>query len=406
MPLVRGHDAYTAVEIAENLSTDPWGTVPSATAPQEWKSCPILSETMTLEREFYPKSKEFGEAGGLPFVEYGRGTVKGQLVVQPRYNQEWFWNLIAQFFCSELVQNDVELTTGTVLNTCNRHQFQFASALTKGFGLRVWKGGATQAGTIETFYGCMISRMVWEQPDDDVPRVTFDIIGKSVSLVNLTGAPKAVGIYNDTTVKTPIFVKARDLSNGPPASGSTYTQGTHFSFFGVGTFDDPTILKQLNIRGFTLTADRKLTAESAFANDPDTIEQPGVVETRDVTIEIRSLVEQDYATTGTTAKPYAQYLEKKESAVRIIYASTSVIAGTGPLQQRDAILLDMPKIVWEEARASISEPGAPPSIFKGRAILGTFAAPVGTPQTGDFRIYCVARDADDGTAQRWSIVVP
>lgn len=377
-PLVRGHDAYTVVEIAENATSATWGDTPTGTAPQEWKAIPIISETMTLERDFYPKSKEFGETGAVPFVEYGRGLVKGQIVVQPRYNQEWFWNLIAQFMGDEVITPTVDLA-GSALAGCNQHAFCFATALSKGFAVRVWKGGATQSGYIETFVGCMISRMVWEQPEDDLPRITLDIIGKSASAAALSGTPSVVGVLNGSGgAVTPIYVKPRDLSNNVGTDSKFQTGAT---------------LAQLNIRGFTLTVDRHLTFENAFANDPDTPEQPGVSETRDVTMEIRSLLEQDYASGG---KPYTEFLAKTQSKCRVVYASTSVVAGS----QKFAIMLDFPAIIWEEAKASISEPGAPPTNFKFRAINGTFVTPA-TPPTGsagDFRILSVVKTADDGSA--------
>lgn len=398
MPLVRGHDAYTAVEIAENTPASAWGSTPTGTGTG-WKAVPIISETMTLEREFYPKSKEFGEAGGVPFIEYGRGTVKGQLVIQPRYNQEWFWNLIAQFFGAEAITPDVTLVNATAATNCNRHTFSFSAALSKGFAIRVWKGGATQAGSIETFLGCMISRLVWEQPEDDVPRITLDIIGKSAAISNLTGTPTVVGVLNETGgAITPLFVKPRDLSNSPPAVGAPFVQGTTHSFFGIKE-DATSALNQFNIRGFTLTVDRHLTVENAFANDPDTIEQPGVNETRDVTMEIRSLVEQDYANAN---KPYSQYLNKTPSAIRVIYATAGPAIASN---QRHAIMLDLPNVVWEEAKASISEPGAPPTNFKARAILGTFinASTPPTGSAGDLRFVTTVNQSDDNDLV-WSIV--
>jgi len=387
-PLVRGHDAWTAVEIAENSLAATWGDVPSGTTPYEWKALPILSETMTVERESYPKSKEFGESGALPFVEPGATLVKGTLVIQPRYNQEWFWNLIAQFMGDEVLTPDVDIygvANGT--NVCNQHAFVFASALSRGFGLRVWKGGATQAGYIQNFMGCMISRMVWEQPEDDVPKITLDILGKMPAAPYTTlasaGPLSTVGQLAGGSVITPIYVKPRDMSN---------VVGTD-SKFQVGAS-----LAQLNFRGFTLTVDRHLTFETAFANDPDNPEQPGVSETRDITMDIRSQVEQDYLAAG---KPYREFLDKTVSKCRAVYASTSVVNGS----QKFAIMLDFPSVVWEEARAAISEPGAPPSNFKFRATNGTFVTPA-TPPTGsagDFRMICAVKPTDDGDAA-WSVL--
>lgn len=379
MALVRGHDAWTRFEFAENSTSATWGDTPSGTSPQEWKAVPILSESLTLDRDLFPTSREFGTTGGVEFVEYGRGLVRGSVTFHPRYNQEWMWGFFAQFFGDEVVNVDQDLIGGT-LATSNRHSFVFTDALTRGFACRVWKGGAAASqGYIETFLGCMISRLVWEQPAGDIARVTLDIVGKSVSIASASGNPSSVGALNGGSVVSPQFVKIRDLSSSP-----------------AGVFVS-TGLTEFNHLSFTLTADRKLTPEPAFANSPDSIEQPGVVETREVTLELQSVLETDY---NASNKPYREYIDKTESRARIIYESTAVVAGA----QEYSIMLDLPKLIWTDAQASVSEPGAPPTRFTGRAILGTPASPATPPSTQtDFRMICVVKPADDSSAA-WSVL--
>jgi len=376
-PLVRGHDAYTAVEFAENAAGDTWGAAPSGTTPYHYKRIPIISETMTLNREFYPKTNEYGESGAVPYMDQGRAFVSGSITFAPRYNQEWFWALMGQFFWDEVINTPNLDYTGAALTGANQHAFSFASTVPKGFALKIWTGGASAAGYIQTFLGCMITRMVWEQPEDDVPRITLDILGKSTSLSSLSGTPSDVGELNDGAVTTPQYVKPRDLSN----SVGTWSK-----------FQTGATLTQLNIRGFTLTVDRHIEFETAFATAPDTPEQPGVTETRDITMEIRSLLEQDF---GGTNKPYKEFVDRTTSKCRVQYASPNAMTGSA----RYVIMLDFPAVVWEEARASVSEPGAPPTNFKWRAISGTFATPATPPAAAsDMRILThvlSAEDADD-----------
>jgi len=418
MALIRGNSANSGMEIAENDPAGSWGTVlaNNATSPNEWKSIPLISETLTLDRALYPKSKEFGESGAQPFLEYGRGEVKGQIVIQGRYNQEWFWNLIAQFMGSEFRVADKDLEGGATVGSglCSIHAFYPSATQSKGFEARVWKlGDAVGSGSnyVELFTGLIINRIVWDQPDGDIAKLTLDVTGKSLAYIfgnaaNLPGNPSAIGLLGGSTAISPIYVKARDLSYNPPVVAAAYSQGTNFSFFGLGVSSSetsPTSMKQQNFTGFTLTMDRHVTAEGAFANDPDSPEQPGPTETRDIDLEIRGQLEDTYLAAD---KPYRFYVDKVRGKARIIYASTAVVSATGA--QKYVIMIDMPNILFTEAKASLSEPGAPPSNFKAKVLAGTFANPTshqsGTPDN-DIRILCAVRPNEEpSTPFKWSVV--
>lgn len=75
MVLVRGHDSHTAVEVGEEST---WGTAASTLY-----RVPILSESIALERDQFPRQREFGNTGALEFLESGRALVRGSITVYP-----------------------------------------------------------------------------------------------------------------------------------------------------------------------------------------------------------------------------------------------------------------------------------------------------------------------------------
>ena len=368
MVLVRGHDALSAVEVGEETSA--WGTAASGTMYR----VPILNESLALEREQFPKAREFGSTGSVEFLEPGRSVVRGAVTVHPRYDAAWFHILLAHSFGSEVVIPN-EWVNGIAAGTvdANTHGYTFAAALPMGLTFKVWKSGPTTAGYIDTFTGCIITRVVWEQPEDDIARVTFEFVGKTVTTNIASGSPAAAA--------GSVFLKARDLSRATSRVKTGSTLANNFS-----------------LRSLRLTWDRRIEEESAFLNDPDTLAKPGVIDTRDVTIELNGQLEQTYGAANT---PWTEFLAKTTSQCDIRYCAVEVVQGTNPY----SIRFHMPALIWEEVNNNLGEPGSNPFVARGRAIQGTVATQAGTDESGstvlatgpitDLRCFAAVQDGDD-----------
>lgn len=343
MVLVRGHDSHTAVEVGEEST---WGTAASTLY-----RVPILSESIALERDQFPRQREFGNTGALEFLESGRALVRGSITVYPRYDARWFYILLAHAFGTEAVVQDEWLDgSASGSNVANTHSFEFNSTLPTGLTFKIWKSGPNANGTVDTFTGCLISRMVWEQPEDDIARVTFDVIGSGVTNASASGNP--------ATSAGTVFLKARDLSrtNSRVKTGSA-------------------LANDFSVRSLRLTVDRRIEAEAAFLNDPDNIDKPGVIDTRDIQIELNGQLEQTY---GASDTPWTEFLAKTQSQCDIRYTADTVTQGSDPY----GIRLHMPAIVWEEVNNNIGEPGANPFTARATAIQGTATAQAGTDESG------------------------
>jgi len=389
MGLVRGYAPFAGVEYAElTQASDAWGDTPGGTTfPEEWRGVPFLSETMELKRDTLPKSKEFGEASSTVFLEYGRTSGAGSMILQPRYNQQWFWGLIGEFMGSETVTAATNIAGTGSQTACNRHAFHFGTALSKGFSLRVYKGGNTAAGYIDEYIGCMISKLTWEQNQEDLPKITLDIVAKGLKSgapAVITAAPQLVGKLRFGSVINPVYTKTRDLMNVFGTNSKVQVGAT---------------LTDLHISGFTLTVDRHLENAPVYTTDMDNPVQPGTIDTRDIEIELRTLLDDTYLNSG---KPNRDFIDGVlTTKCRIQYASATMVAATS---NPYAIMIDLPLIRWTEARGTLNTPGEIPHIFKARALRGTFATPTGIGgfTDDDLRVLMQVSDTDDATALKFS----
>lgn len=366
MVLVRGHDAFTALEIAEQ-------TVDWDTAGTTFYRVPLLSETLTYVRDLYPKSREFGATGAIDFIEPGRAVARGSITVHPRYNARWFHILMAHAFGSETVIPDEWVDGGASGTVGNTHGYTFAAALPNGLTLRVHKSGPSDSGYVDDFIGGLVSRVTWEQPEDDIARVTFDFVAKSVTTA------LASGIADPGATAGTVYLKPRDLSN----TGAMFETGASYGW-------------AQNIRSFRLIWDRNIDFEPNFLQDPDTPVKPGVTDTRDVTIEIGSLLEQNY---GAANSPWTEFLAKTESRLNIIYTSTSLVQGSDPY----AIRFNMPKMIWEAVENPVSAPAENPFTMRGRGVDGAVLNSAGydentvdaTGDPADLRCFIAVKNTDE-----------
>ena len=320
-----------------------WGTDPGS-----WDSAglrvPLLSETITVDQATLPESQEYGNLGGLESLDLGRRTISGQIQVEPRYESPWFIaTLLAQIFGYEDFEAD-KYHDDTAAIGVNSHLFNFNAALGEGLAANIFKvgpGPLITDGYIETVLGLLVTRMVWEQPEGDRPKVTFDLLGKSVSV--------DIGVANVlNAVPSANAVKYRDLER------------TESKLFFGATMQD------LNVGGFRLTVDRKINPSAAFLNDPDVLTKPGVEATREITLEITSQLEQDY---GAANKPTTEFLANALSQAHIVYASETDIISNKPY----VIRFDLPKLRWTSVGNALSDPGVAPTTFTGRALVGAIS---------------------------------
>jgi hypothetical protein len=279
MVLVRGNDPFTGVEFAEQ--TVDWKTA----ATSGFISAPLMTEGMTLERDQLPVPKELGGTGYREFFEYGRKFVRGTMTVLPRYDSKFMHKFLAHAFYSETLATDswVDGTTlaGSGANPPgNSHIYQFSPTLPKGLTIRVHKGGQS-LGKYDEFIGCMVNQFTIEQPENDVMRLTFTFLGYDITTASQSGAPAAISGV--------VPVRIRDYGNtyGYVKSGATATA--------------------LNVKGFRINVDRKLEMDSAFLNNLDDINQPGITDVREVNVELQGSLEQDY---GAANKPHTEFLAK------------------------------------------------------------------------------------------------
>lgn len=368
--LVHGNDAWTALQIGQQTSA--WGTAATGSGNETFYTVPLVTETLNLQRDVFPPPREFGGAGYREFIEFGRSFVQGSFTVLGRYDAKWFNILLAHAHYSELAVVTECFVDGTALAAGNNtHIYHFSATLPLGLTIKVWKGGAAAAAanaTVETFVGCMITGFTVEQPENDVARFTFNFIGKSVASAAGSGSIAAIGGLAP--------IKTRDLSN-------TYSK------FLTGT--TPTAL---NFRSFRLTVDRHLELDPSFMNSPDTVEQPGIADVREVTGEIQSFIEQDFYNRAN-ATPYADFQAKTKSKISIIFAAN---ATDFPLGVRTyALRLELPAIYWERADVSIKEGGVNDATYAFRAVSGTFDQTGNLPdtQTGDLRALTTVKETDE-----------
>jgi len=149
---------------------------------------------------------------------------------------------------------------------------------------------------------------------------------------------------------------------------------------------------QLNFRSFKLTVDKHIDLESSFLNTPDAFDQPGASETRDVTLEVNTFLEDDYA---AQHKPFYDFANRHPSGASkaniVYYASVDeVFASNGYIWR-----MELPALYWEAADPSAKEAGAIPTSWRGRGIKGTTLVPnTGShPTSTDLRMVSAVKDA-------------
>lgn len=337
--VVRGHDSLSGLMLQ---LAGTWGVDPASWDANGLR-VPLLSETITVDQATLPESQEYGNLGGLESLDLGRRTISGQIQVEPRYESPWFIGcLLAQIFGYEDFEADKWHDESAAIGV-NSHLFNFNAALGEGLAANIFKAGPgpITSGYVETVLGLLVTRMVWEQPEGDRPRVTFDLLGKSVSV--------DIGVANVlNAVPSANAVKYRDLE-----------RTESMLFFGA-------TMQALNVSGFRLTVDRKIQPSAAFLNDPDVLTKPGVEGTREITLEITSQLEQDY---GAAFKPTTEFLANTLSQAHIVYASETDIIADKPY----VIRFDLPEMRWTSIGNALSDPGVAPTTFTARATVGTIA---------------------------------
>ena len=375
MVLVRGNDPYVGVEFAQQ--TVNWETA----ATTGWQSCPLLSESLTLEREQLPVPKELGGSGYREFFEYGRKFVRGTLTVLPRYDSKFIHQLFAHAMYSETVVPDTYVN-GFALNgggganpPGNTHLYQFSATLPKGLTIRVHKGGQS-LGKYDEFVGCMVTQLTIEQPENDVMRCTFTFLGYNLTTTSQSGALSAIGGV--------VPVRIRDYGNtyGYVKTGATLTA--------------------LNVKGFRINIDRKLELDTAFLNNLDSVAQPGITDVREVTCELQGSLEQSY---GDANRPHTEYLAKTNSKADIMIAADESVTANllynsgGAASRPYAMRFEFPSIYWTRVPDSVQSGGANDVTYAFTAIKGTMDSTGSLPDSvsSDFRILASVKDTDEPT---------
>ena len=327
MTIVRATEQYTAIEIQEALT---WGTDPGSWAAAPVYRVPFRSEDLHMEDEFFPDPAEFGTLGGLSSIDSGRRVVRGTLVVEPVYSENWFWKLFGCCFGGEDLVVDRAVTDDTVAATnLNTHIFTpgpgIFSGTNQGLAMRVWKAGVGPAasGWVDTITGLLVTKWTWDQPEGDRSTLTIEFIGKAITTAAGSGTPKAL----ETTLAK---VKAIDLGR----AGSKFMLGA--------------TLTQMNCTGFTITVDRKVEPPPAFLQSLTVLDQPGITGIREVTLDFTSNLELDYY---ANFKPFKEFLLQTESQFVCIYDAGVVATAATNYQIR----FDMPAIRFLDVRNNITQ---------------------------------------------------
>jgi len=314
MPLVRGHDTYSGVEVVVEGT---YGTDPGS----GYVRIPCLGEDFQIKREFYPKDRSMGALGAQQSADFGRGWHEASLTVIPRYNAQWFSWLMTHLFggseqvaAAKLVDGWAEGAGYSCHSYVNKsYQTRSSgsiSAVPPGLTFRIHKSGPSAAGSMEVFTGSLVRRMTWDHPENDTPKVTFDFIGR-LSTVAAVGslAADAGGIR----------IRPRDLKNR-----TSLTHG--WGIFKVGYAG----AQDMDVTSFQLVIENGLEFAPSFINDPETIEKPGHVDLFKVTARIDSLLQQSEFNPSHSLA-YAFGLGST-SGLRLRYVSDTDLAANVPYE--------------------------------------------------------------------------
>jgi len=371
MVRVRSFDAKVGVQIKFEAT---WGVDPGTWGTNAFRVA-FNAEDFHWEDDVLPDSAEFTPLGALLDIDKQRRIVRGSLTCEPQYNNIYFWMLFSQVWGTENVVQDRSILDDAALATgLNTHIWTPGTATPLGLSMQVFMSGPDTSGSALQINGLLITRMVWDHPTGDRPTVTFEWIGKQITTIAATGA--------FATLESPnIKFKAKDLerTNSYLHFGATQTE--------------------LNVLGFTLTVDRKVDVSDAFLNSLSTIDKPGILDTREVTIEIDSVLEQDFA---AAQKPWNEFSANPEIASKasIGYEADTVAAASTNYMLK----FDMPRLRWTDVRPTLTQKGDQPFTATGRATLGNLTlmtaphnehATVPTDGMVDIRAMCHVSTADE-----------
>jgi hypothetical protein len=356
MPTVSGFGAFTGFQIAEESA---WGT-PIAT----WLDMPIIRETLKTTHTFAPPSPEFNDTGAETNVEHVTTAVAGEIQFNARLDAKWFHWILGHILGTEDLYVDFHIN-GVAGTGANSHWY-LPSNQGRSLAFRSWKSGPDNSGDWSEFRGCIVSTARIEWVADGLLTWTVAVQGKEEVTAAVSGS---LGVPAGAITTSPRWASAAGGDSGNAAFSSGATPG------------------DLNFRAFTININRNVTQVPSFANDIDTANQPAPTAKRAVTVDIASLLEQDFAAAN---KPYKEYLDRvTNSAVRIKLRDAAVSAHSG----RYSIDFDFPSVIWTDADTSLKEAGTVPTSFQFTAKEGTPAAPA--TGAADYRIGVEVDDADD-----------
>jgi hypothetical protein len=344
MVKVFSHDPFVGLVIKKETT---WGTDPGSWGSNALR-VPFTTENLHLDVEEFPASEEFTGLGGNLGVETGRQSVTGSITVEPAYNTPWFWVLFSQLWATENYVADRSIWDATTpVTNLNTHVFGPGSAIDTGLSARVWLGGAGPAASsyFKLITGLVVTRMVWNQPRNGRATVTFDFIGKA--LTNVLGTGESL-----PALTTGTKVKAIDFTSvGSRTHGSIMIGATMASF---------------NTMGFTLTIDRKIELTDNYLQTLTTTDKPGIVGTREVTLEIDTDLEQNY---GAAGKPFVEFLAQTVTSCAISYDSG--VTAVSPEEYNFSF--QIPGLFWTDVQPNANQAGpfTMPLIGKAQLALGT-----------------------------------
>ena len=344
MVKVFSHDPFVAFVIKNEAS---WGVDPGTWGTGAFK-VPFTSEDLHLDIEQFPLSEEFGALGGNLGVDTGRQSVTGSITVEPTYNTRWWWFLFSQAWGTENLVLDRSIWDDVAsVTNLNTHIFTPGTGLPTGFSARIWLGGQGPAASAYFLLvtGLIVTRMVWNQPRNGRANVTFDFIGKALTSVLGTGET-IPALASSTKVKAIDFTSVGSRTHGSIMIGTT--------------------LASFNTMGFTLTIDRKIELTDNYLQTLTTTDKPGVVGTREITLEIDTDLEQDF---GAAGKPFPDFLSQTVSSVAISYDSG--VTAVSPDEYNFSI--QIPGLVWTDVRPQATNSGALQMPLTGTAQMAALA---------------------------------
>lgn len=393
MGLVRGRQAEVGVSIAVEDPTEVYG---SDTGLSGYIGVPFIAEDLDLDRDQVADSEEISALSARLEVEPGRALAVGSITVRPRWEADWFNFLVA---CATGAEDRVvdKWMDGTAQDGATgkiaTHIFTISDTLPPGLHIRAYISGPDGTGSIKYFKGAMVSKMTWEQNSSDPPKVTFEFLCKTMTVVAHPG--------NLPTPDGDVFAKLRDLARGDGTGD--YDSIVQFRSDATNGFTD------INLNNWTLEIDRSMEVNEAIMSQPDEIEKPGVTGQREIFLSMDGPYE---TTAAATRHPYHDYVNAVESGFHALYASATIIETGEP--EKYGCRIHVPQLTWIEGDLPIADGNVLKWSVKGMAVLGaTTKYPDGIsgatdhaiPSGGaDVRIITGCNDDDSGD-QKWTTKV-